>query len=358
MLSVCLALRAAPIKVVHRTTIFQHTGSDPKDPANATGFNHAPSITRLPDGRLLVVWFSGPFEGSSRQRIANAWSSDKGRTWSAAGTIQDFEGKADFDPALIVSDRQTLFFFSAGLKHVYPFETGQSGPVGDDAFRIYLRGSSDSGRSWSSAREIYAEPAHTSRTNGIRLSSAELLLPIHKLGTKAGGVLKSSDNGKTWTRFGNVANPAGQGGEPTIAELKSGRVMMLLRTTDGQLWRSYSSDKGETWSVPETTGLTAGATSHNLFRTRAGTLVLTHNPSKPPLRNPLTMRISKDDGATWSEPTTIAALDFPVTDSSWQVAYPSVAQVDDRTLVVVWTRIRVTSDEKYGDIQVAQVTIQ
>jgi hypothetical protein len=34
-----------------------------------------------------------------------------------------------------------------------------------------------------------------------------------------------------------VANPEGQGGEPTIAETKSGKIHMILRTKDGQLWR-------------------------------------------------------------------------------------------------------------------------
>jgi predicted neuraminidase len=243
------------------------------------------------------------------------------------------------------------------LRKTYPFETGQSGPVGDDSFRIYLRRRTDSS-AWSEPRAIYDEPAHTSRTNGIRLSTGELLLPVHRLGTHAAGVLKSTGDGKTWKRFGRVANPDGQGGEPTIAELKSGRVLMLLRTTDGQLWRSVSADKGETWSTPETTGLTAGATSHNLFRIRSGKLVLTHNPSKPPVRNPLTMRVSSDDGATWSDPLVLAALDGEVTDSSRQVCYPSVTELRDGTLLVVWTELRLTPSEVYGDIHAARVALQ
>ncbi|MBK9169525.1 MAG: exo-alpha-sialidase, partial [Bryobacterales bacterium] len=279
--ALCFAPLLAPagsVTILERATVFTHTGTNPRDAANATGFNHAPSVTVLPDGRILTAWFSGPFEGSARQKILGAASSDHGRTWRAPSTLHDFPGRADFDPAFIVDGSRTLLLFSSGLRRTYPFETGQQGPVGDEHHRIYLRISPDSGRTWTAPREIGGEAAHTPRTNGIRLATGELLVPIHRLGTKAGGVLRSTDGGKTWTRHGFVANPAGEGGEPTIAELGSGRVLMLLRTRDGELWRAFSEDKGATWSTPEKTGLPAGATSHNVIRTRRGKLVLTHNP--------------------------------------------------------------------------------
>jgi predicted neuraminidase len=138
------------------------------------------------------------------------------------------------------------------------------------------------------------QPNHTTRSNGIALSTGELLVPLHTRGTKAGGVMKSRDGGQTWTRFGSVANPEGQGGEPTIAETKSGKVHMILRTKDGQLWRSISTDKGETWSAAEKTGLTGTSSASHLLCTRDGTLVLTYNPGPTPLRFPLHLRTSRD----------------------------------------------------------------
>ncbi len=357
--STCRCVAEEPaIRILHCATVFQHTGTNPKDPANATGFNHCPSVTLLPDGRLMTVWMTGPFEGSSRQKIIRSFSGDQGRTWSVAEEMQDFPGKADWDPAFVANGKKTLLFFSVGLWRTYPFETGQSGPVGAESFRVYVRESEDAGRTWSPAREAYAESGHGSRTNGIRLTSGELLLPVHRVGTRAAGVLKSIDDGRTWKRHGKVANPDGHGGEPTIAELKSGKLMMLLRTKDGELWRSFSADKGETWTTPDKTGLPATVSSHNLFRTRDGTLVLTHNPSKPTVRTPLTMRVSGDDGVTWGSPTVIAEIEFPVVDLSWQVCYPSVAELPDRSLVVVWVRRRHTPDELYGDIYAARVALR
>src|SRR5665213_457935 len=47
-------------QVLSHTVIFLHPSSDPYARDNYRGFNHAPSIVALPDGRLLTAWFSGP----------------------------------------------------------------------------------------------------------------------------------------------------------------------------------------------------------------------------------------------------------------------------------------------------------
>jgi len=210
------AAESSPIQITDRAVIFKHTSTDPKDPANTSGYNLGASITVLPDGRVMAVWFSSPSEGAESQRIMQAFSADQGRTWGEATVLQDLAGKADFDPALFVAGKETFLFFSAFNPQI----------------DIYFRRSSDSAKTWTEPVKIH-QPNHTTRSNGIRLSTGELLVPLHTRGTKAGGVMKSRDGGKTWVRFGAVANPAGQGGEPTIAETKSGAIHMMLRTKLG-----------------------------------------------------------------------------------------------------------------------------
>src|SRR5262249_54293986 len=89
---------ARPLKVVSRSKVFVHKESDPQNPLNWNGFNAAPSVVCLPDGALLVVWYSSPYEGSPRQVILASRSSDSAATWSVPEVIQDFPGKPDFDP--------------------------------------------------------------------------------------------------------------------------------------------------------------------------------------------------------------------------------------------------------------------
>ncbi len=330
------AQEAPAIQITDHTVVFTHTSTDPKDPANTSGFNLGPCIAVLPDGRVMAVWFSSPSEGATSQRIMQAFSSDQGRTWGAATVLQDFDGQADFDPSLFVAGKETFLFFSAFRPQI----------------DIYFRRSTDSAKTWTEPVKLN-QPNHTTRANGIRLSSGELLVPLHLRGTKAGGVLKSSDGGQTWKRSGMVANPEGQGGEPTIAETKSGKIHMILRTKDGQLWRSISRDKGETWSPTEKTGLTSTSSASHLLCTRDGTLVLTFNPGPTPHRFPLHLRISRDEGKTWSEPTLLA--DRPAKGSGWSICYPALTELADGTLVAIWAQIKNSTGELFGDIHSARI---
>ncbi len=328
----------APVQITDRAVIAVHTGTDPKDPANLSGYHFGPTATQLPDGRVMAAWFAAPSEGALSQRLMQASSSDEGRTWSEATVLQDFEGSPDFDPVLFVSGTETFLFFSA----IHP------------QLDLYFRRSSDSAKTWTDPVKLN-QPNHTTRSNGIRLSTGELLVPLHRRGTKNAGVLKSRDGGQTWERFGSVENPEGQGGEPTIAEAKSGAVHMILRTKDGQLWRSISRDRGETWSAAEKTGLTGTSCASHLLAMRDGTLVLTYNPGPDPIRFPLLIRTSRDEGVTWSEPTLLA--DRPGKESGWSICYPTLAELADGSLVAVWAQKRDGSGGLFSDIHSARIAV-
>lgn len=160
----------SPITITDRAVVVRHTGSDPEDPANTSGYNFGPCVAALPDGRVMAAWFSAPSEGAVSQRLVQAFSADGGRTWGAPTILQDFEGAADFDPALFVAEKETFLFFSA----IHP------------KLDVYFRRSGDSAKTWTEPVKL-DQPNHTTRSNGIRLSSGELLVPLHLRGTKNGG---------------------------------------------------------------------------------------------------------------------------------------------------------------------------
>lgn len=343
--------------ILYRSTVYRHPASDPYGLKNLYGFNHAPSVVALPDGALLAAWFSGPFEASVHQVILGARSTDGGKSWHAAEVLQDFPRKSDFDPAFIVDGGRTWFFFSAGRHNRYPPVRDPNTEVGPDSFKTFARTSDDAGRTWSEPRVIQEKVF--CRSNGIRLSTGELLLPVYEYPANTGGILKSSDAGKTWRHIGGVQSPAGAG-EPAIAELPSGAILMVLRTRDGFLWKTLSLDKGETWGAPVKTDLVAATTSHSIFRMRNGRVVLIHNESPPPTRTNLNIRISSDGGATWGQPLRLAEAATPSKDEvvwSRQATYPSVAELRDGSLVVVWTYISVADAEQYGDILAARIRV-
>jgi hypothetical protein len=197
----------------------------------------------------------------------------------------------------------------------------------------------------------------------LRLSTGELLIPTHRLDPLpyVSSVWISSDEGKTWTRGSEVSVPGKTGAaEPSIAELPDGQIVMSLRTNDGRVWLARSKDRGHSWSPAERTELVGAASSSNLFCTSNGRLVLTYNSSTPD-RTQLSLRVSEDAGHTWSEPLLIAEVEPPTEGDevySRQVCYPSVCEIDDGALRIVWAEIEVSPTVQSGVIQSALVHLK
>lgn len=356
---------AAPEVIAH-ALVYKDAHTDPYDRENLYGFNHAPSVTRLSDGRLLAAWFSGPFEASVDQVILGCYSQDDGKTWSKKGIVlNDQPRRSDFDPAFIADGERTYLFYSVGRWNRYPFVGGrgkEKTEVGIDSFKTFVRHTDDAGKSWSEEVRVGDHTGWGPRSNGIKLSSGQLILPLHHYMEHHPGILKSTDGGKTWRKIeGPKPEPKVGAAEPSIAETASGKLLMIVRSRDGFLWTTTSTDQGEHWSPLIKTDMPAAASSHNLLRLRDGRLLLTHNPTKPPLRTQLTARISADEGATWGEPVEISRVEPAGEDEevySRQVAYPSAVQLPDGSVIVVWTQISISPTEQYGNIQCARLRVE
>lgn len=363
----CTEASAADInlRIESITTVFDYGNGDPFDRANLYGFNHAASVAQMPNGDLLAAWFSGPFEGSVHQVVYGARSTDGGKTWGQGSVLQDDPHKSDFDPAFIVHGERVWMFYATGRWNRYPFANqrpGEEAHIGAESFKIFARTSGDSGLTWSEEARVFDSVGWGCRSNGIVLSTGELILPTHEFLTWTAAALRSEDGGKTWTRSTEVALPKSIGAaEPTIAELSSGALMMIVRSRDGELRACTSTDKGKTWSEPEKLGIPAGNASNNLLRLKDGRLLLTYNSSPPPNRTELSMRLSSDDGNTWNTPLQLAETDIATdADAFWskQVSYPSAAAMEDGTVVVVWGNLELSREWQPGIIKAARVTVE
>jgi predicted neuraminidase len=356
---------SAPGAIESQTVVFEDGHTDPYDRTNLYGFNHAPSVTQLGGNRVMCVWFSGPFEGSVHQVILGSVSEDGGQTWDEATVVNDAPHVSDFDPGFIHAGDRTLLFFSNGRWASLPSlgpSKGDNKQTGVESFHMLLRTSDDQGRTWVAPREVGAGPGWNCRSNGIKLSNGTLLIPTHHLQDPyTSSVLLSSDEGETWNRGPNINTPGKIGAaEPSVAELPDGTLIMVLRTRDGNLWLSRSANLGRNWSEPERQELPAAASSANVICTSNGKLVLTHNPTKPPLRTELTLRISEDGARTWSEPLVVAEVEPPTDeDAVWsrQVCYPSVCELSDQLLLIVWAHIELGRDHQTGIVCSARVRL-
>lgn len=130
--------------------------------------------------------------------------------------------------------------------------------------------------------------------------------------------------------------------QPSILQLKDGRLQVLMRTRNGRLATSFSSDQGDSWSkvvltdVPNnqsgTDAVTLSDGRHALIYNNFGTLTGT----KKGVRTPVSIALS-DDGTHWRHWLTLE--DSPIS----QYSYPAIIQGKDGSLhcTYTWRRQRV-----------------
>jgi len=108
------------------------------------------------------------------------------------------------------------------------------------------------------------------------------------------GALLSDDDGATWREVLLPSPPAHRaewphkgvrwqnyGCEPSVVELSSGRLWMLIRTSQDCHYESFSDDAGETWTAPAPSRFYATITMPLLFRMSDGRILAVWNNSTP-----------------------------------------------------------------------------
>jgi len=153
------------------------------------------------------------------------------------------------------------------------------------------------------------------------------------------GVFYSDDDGETWRQSALLEAPPHQpderdksvrwqngATEPTVIELRDGRLWMIIRTSQDYHYQSFSSDGGATWSPPEQSPFFGTITNPRIGRLKDGRLLFLWNNTTPLLefpknestapyiiesaqnglgedfftnRDALHAAISDDDGKTW-----------------------------------------------------------
>src|SRR5262249_52846042 len=210
----------------------------------------------------------------------------------------------------------------------------------------YVMRSRDGGKTWQDVRKLHDDwtgdirDIIQTRDGRVIVSSMKMQ---HDPGRHAVLTYSSADDGKTW-RASNLIDPGGTGHrggvtEAALAELRDGRVWLLLRTNWGEFWSGYSFDGGRFWRILQPSGIAASSAPGQLRRLRSGRLLLAWNRPFPegkdrwPLsggdglwsevpvsnhREELSIALSEDDGKTWTKPVVIAR------QKKKSLAYPSI----------------------------------
>lgn len=143
--------------------------------------------------------------------------------------------------------------------------------------------------------------------------------------------------------------------EPHVAELGDGRLIAIMRTDQGHVYKTYSHDQGETWSESEPIVEFPAPESCPQLGRVPGTsdLVLLFNryyragADHGGRRNPLSTALSRDGGATWGNVKDLVVRDHGVwrdqngnsLEWSWALSNPSLTFAKDRLVVSYWAGV-------------------
>ncbi len=238
-------------------------------------------------------------------------STDNGMTWSKIEIVIDYDyGISASDPSMIV-DRKTgeiLLFYN------YMNHNAEHG-----IYYLHVARSRDNGVSWTKPEDITSQVAppewqrdfkFITSGSGIQTRSGTLLHTLVNL-DKGLHVFGSADDGKTWFL---VESPLKLGDESRIVELADGAWMVNSRVKGkGMRYVHTTADNGKTWKTAPEPALIDPACNASLIRytsTAEGynkNRLLFSNAKTRNARRNMTVRVSYDEGASWTDGKTVYA---------------------------------------------------
>jgi predicted neuraminidase len=280
---------------------------------------HASTIVETEAGKFLAAWFGGKSEGASDVKIWQARFD--GKEWSAPEVAAEETDVPCWNPVLFRSKTKTLVLF---------YKAGQN-PM---SWTGFVRRSSDNGKTWEKPEPLPAGLLGPIKNKPIQRADGTILAGTSVESYKAWAcwIERSSDDGKTWRRFGPITVPDHPYGiiQPTLFETSDKKIAMLCRSRGlGFICRAESKDGGETWSDAKATELLNPNSGIDLVQTDKRDLFLVYNPTRRD-RTPLHLAWSDDDGKNWKK---VATLE----DESGEFSYPAIIQAQDGQLHLTYT---------------------
>lgn len=271
-----------------------------------------PAIITAPNGDLVAaiderVPSCGDLKWNKDINIVVRRSSDYGESWSEIETVVDYPlGQSASDPSMVVdTETGTIFMFF----NFMDLDREK------DVYYLKMIKSTDNGKTWSAPADITSQITKPEWHNdfkfitsgrGINTSKGKLLHTLVNL-EKGLYVFGSDDHGKNWYVIDTPIKP---GDESKLIELGDGTWMINSRVNgEGTRYVHTSSDEGKTWtSYPEKVlidpSCNAGIVRYSTAEDGRSRLLFS-NANHASERKNMTVKVSYDEGKSWSKGKTI-----------------------------------------------------
>jgi hypothetical protein len=302
------------------------------------------------DGRTILVTAGvrcsphrlGPGESSLSVRCSNSVTLAPD-DWDEPRQIVHHHECNAFGPSALRDNAGTIWVFYLGFVRS---EWVDGEPTDRTVSDVWCIRSHDEGKTWVDRKRIFEGYCGATR-GAIQVRSGEIVVPISYVARNPGRYLSAClvtrDRGVSWDLEGHV--DIGQNGdhagavEPTVVELRGGRLWMLIRTNLGYFMNAYSSDLGRTWSAPVPSSITSPSAPGCLLRLSSGRIALAWHDTmnrateieadddrefsgsriNMDLRDTLSVALSDDEGESWTPAVELA--------KSIQLSYPRLLEL-------------------------------
>lgn len=299
-------------------------------------YSHGSTLTQLPDGRIMVAWYSGSYEKCADVGIYTSTFDPAKETWTAVKLLEkESSTKSEGNPVLYYdSETKRLWHFWATMDRAdYKHIKG-----GWSTCKVKCKASDDLGQTWSPVRYLTRLWGRMTRNKPVRLANGTVILPMYSewMGLKGNiwaATREEFAKGPLQAKFKKIGTIPGGVEQPNIVELAPEHLLCFLRSPEGGTFIpgvsvSESYNSGYNWSKIRKGPVPNCNNGLSLTLLKNGKLLLVFNNSVKS-RNPLSAAISEDQGLSFPW---IRDIENTVNTSPGdRFAYPESIQAADGT---------------------------
>lgn len=336
--------------------------------------SHAGSVCELPNGDLLAAWYAGSKESSPDSICLGSRLPAGSDQWQSPEIWVDVANHASGNPRVFMGPDNAVWLIS-------PVNYGH---WCDGGTRMFFKKSYDLGKTWKDLAILPTRRRILGKNKPLHIVHPDIwIMPMEYEGLGDAAFMRSVNQGKTW----KTIDCPGSGAyldQPTLVQLGNGDLLSLMRSWEGNIYKTISHDLGLTWTTPIPTQLLNPNSGIDMVRLRSGKIVLAQNPvgfgpkgeltvdivdgirvparqnlkelrkagdyeldrmivaGEPDLvmhpggylawgpRSPLCLSVSTDEGESWMEKVSLES-------EPGEYSYPAIIQRSDGTVHVVYT---------------------
>jgi sialidase-1 len=350
LLLMCTTTVRSQVRTEHRADVVRNI-SIYESPSEYCAW---PSIGRTVGGELVVLFTKTEEHLGPDGAILLSRSTDNGKTWLPPAVVLDSpiddreSGITTLRDGRMIGHFWSTFHTEESYERLAPSSYGRAlldrwiTSVGRSEYldAKSISGpstaiSSDGGRTW-----LRLGRGHDSVHGGIELANGSLLLASYRESPDSIIIHAADSASAPWHQLATIASPHPESlglGEPHILQLKTGRIIMMIRATAHPyndqdprcvLWESYSDDAGKTWVVPFATPLW-GFPPH-LALLADGRVLCTYGYRRPPFGQRACL---SSDGVIWNlRDEVVLRDDAPNGD----LGYPASIELERGVILTVY----------------------